>query len=274
MKSEAPYLIAGAEERRDRSVAVIADVTAGVVEVTVHGRWDRALWHDAGVALGKCFAEQPAAVIVDLHDMGDPQAASAAAWWMVGMRGADLRPTVQLALCLPAATALSARLHRLNARRYLPVYASMPEARAAITARLPMTDRVQLRLAPKSDAAGRASNLVADACQTWRLPHMLHNGRMVMSELVDNAVEHAATELLITVSRRGTGIHLAVSDGDTRLPRLIKPCRVRSTGAARRRGRGLQVVHTASTAWGAMPTTAGKVVWAVLHPDGVPQAAR
>lgn len=120
-------------------------------------------------------------------------------------------------------------------------------------------------LAAEPDAASLARVLVADACLAWRLPELLHPARRVMSELVLNAVEHAGTDVVVTITRRGIGLHLAVCDGDPRLPELRVPARVRRGAPLDERGRGLRVVQAAATGWGAVRTPTGKVVWASVQ---------
>lgn len=131
-----------------------------------------------------------------------------------------------------------------------------------------------LALAPGPDAASLAGTLVADACRAWRLPELLHPARRVMSELVLNAVEHAGTELVVTISRHGDGLHLAVADGDPRLPRLRAPARVRRDAPLDERGRGLRVVQAAATGWGVERTPTGKVVWAAVRPTDPGRTSR
>jgi anti-sigma regulatory factor (Ser/Thr protein kinase) len=88
-----------------------------------------------------------------------------------------------------------------------------------------------------------------------------------MSELVANAVEHAGTDIWASVSRRGTGLHLAVSDGVTRLPEMQDPvAAAMKKERLSERGRGLRLVHFGAAAWGAMPVRGGKVVWATVCP--------
>ncbi|GGQ71602.1 ATP-binding protein [Couchioplanes azureus] len=260
-----PYLLRHAPAGADGCFSVTADVNAGVIEAAVRGRWSPSLRSTAWTAVSELFSEHPRAVIADLHDLGDPLAASAPAWWTMGMTGARMRPPVPFVVCLPPATALAARLKRLGARRQLPMFATMPEARVAVAGRLPLTERVQRCLAPQPDARRRARAMVTDACQAWRLPELLHRCRLVVSELVGNAVEHAATDIVVTVSRRGAGIHLAVSDEEPRLPEMINlgPPHPSIVDA---RGQGLRVVHAAATVWGTIPTPAGKVVWALVRP--------
>ncbi|WP_433794539.1 ATP-binding protein [Actinoplanes sp. CA-252034] len=131
-----------------------------------------------------------------------------------------------------------------------------------------MTETLTVVLAPDPDAASLAGVLVADVCHAWRLPGLLHPARRVLSELVRNAAEHARTDMRVTLTRRGDGLCLAVSDGDPRLPRLRPPAPVRRGRPLDERGRGLQVVQAATTGWGAEPTPTGKVVWALLPECG------
>jgi hypothetical protein len=117
-------------------------------------------------------------------------------------------------------------------------------------------------------AAQQARRLVAAAGHGWALPQLVHPAELVMSELVTNAVQHAGTDMLLTVSRRGAGLHLAVRDGTTVLPPL--PARADATADTRpdQYGYGLWLVDRIAMAWGARPThpRTGKVVWAVVRP--------
>jgi hypothetical protein len=248
------------------ALTVRGDVDQPVVEATVHGRWGRRLQVAATAGIDKCFAQSPGAVIIDLLDVRDPLAESAATWWTLGMRGSALQPPVQVVLCLPVTGPLAARLHRFGAKWSLPIYATMAEARAAIATRLPLTERQQLRLEPTADAPSLARDRIGLACAAWSMSGLLHPARLVMSELVLNAVEHARTPIVVTVSKRGAGLHLAVADADPRLPRLLEPTPVDPARPFDERGHGLRAVHAVATVWGAMPTRAGKVVWATLHP--------
>jgi hypothetical protein len=250
---ESPYLIMRSPGQGDGCVTVTADVHTGVIAVSVHGPWTPALRVRTWAAVTKCFAEHPRAVLVDLQCLQDPLAASAPAWWTMAMTGARMVPPVAVVVCLPPGTALGRRLNRLGARRTVPVFASMPEAREALALRVPLTDRVQLDLSPQPDASARALALVAGVCQAWHLPQLRQNVELIMSELVDNAVRHAGTDILVVMARRGAGISLRVSDDDLRLPAMLDA------------PHGLHRVHAAATVWGAMPTTTGKIVWALVR---------
>ncbi len=130
-----------------------------------------------------------------------------------------------------------------------------------------LTDRCQLRLPPEPVARSMARMLVADACRAWALPHLLDAGQLAASELVTNAVQHARTELLVTVARRARGLYLAVRDGSPDRPRLLASAPASAEGIDEH-GRGLWIVQQVASAWGAVSTHdgAGKVVWASVQP--------
>jgi hypothetical protein len=264
MGTRPPYLFgSGIDDSRNSHLELTGDVDTAVIEMTVHGRWDRRLYLDVAAAARKCFAERPSALIIDVHDLDDADGASMPLWVSERRAAAALLPAVRLVLCVAPATTLARRLRRVGAHLLLPMFATMAEARVVVARQMPMTDMAQLRLPPEPAAADQAARLLGDACQTWDLVELLRPARAILAQLVSNAVEHARTNMLVTVSRRGTGLHLSVHDGDPRLPRLLDPAPGR--GAEPGTGHGLQVVHAEAVAWGAMPSRVGKVVWATVR---------
>jgi anti-sigma regulatory factor (Ser/Thr protein kinase) len=241
-----------------------------VIEVVVLGRWTRRLALDIYMSLRKCLAEHPSAIIVDLHHVKDPGAASAPMWLAANRAASSAQPPVGIALSLPAGKPLSQRLHWIGVGRVVPMFSTMDKARAAVINRRPLTQRLQLtRLQPERDADVAAQGLIDVACAAWSLPDLLHPSRLVISELVTNVVRHTGTAMDVTVRRRPGGLHLAVCDGNARLPRL----RHDSGEAAdpRGAGHGLQIVDALAMCWGAISTRDGKMVWATMRSHRPPQ---
>jgi hypothetical protein len=129
-------------------------------------------------------------------------------------------------------------------------------------------NRMVLPLSPDPDAPALARDLVGDACRVWQLPEVFYPGRLVMSELVTNAVEHAVERIGVVVTHRAGGLLVAVEDDCPALPRLIDMEPPRRGHPLNERGRGLRTVQATATRWGAMPLVTGKLVWALIrHPS-------
>jgi hypothetical protein len=220
--------------------------------MTVRGHWDSPLCQAATTKLHKCLAEHPEALIVDLSDLDDPYSASAPTWMSVRRTAAAREPAVHLALCIPPHLPLADRLQRLGVRRFLPVYATVRQARVAIAGRLPLVERVALTLPPEPESPGIARNLIGDACLAWGLRELVDPSRLVMSELVTNAVEHAGTPIVVVVSRRGAGMHLMVSDGVAAPPRLHATARPQRDRPPAERGRGGDAAGGPGRYWASM----------------------
>jgi anti-sigma regulatory factor (Ser/Thr protein kinase) len=257
-----PYLHGDTE--RGVSVSVEAAEDAAVSVLTIRGSWDAQLSLDTSVTLRRCFTDHPDGLIVDLSGLRDPHSESVAIWMTAQAFAAGLDPPVHLALCVPPDLPLADRMQGLGAGRFLPVYAKVRQARVALAGRIPGDHRLSATLRSDPEAPSLARNLASDACLAWGLVHLLHPSRLVMSELVTNAVEHAGTDIRVAVSRRGAGLQLSVADGDPRLPRILPVSRPRPDLPLDERGRGLRTVDETAAQWGAVPTETGKIVWATV----------
>ena len=260
-----PYLVTASTDRRGVSVGITADASTAVVEMALHGPWSQHLGSQVTAGLRQCLAGPSASIIIDLHDVGDAYGVSKP-FWAAAWRAARLAPRpVRLVLCLPTTKTLDSRLRHMQAPRPM-LFATMPEARIATAGWLPRAHQMQARLAPSLASVRTARDLVAEACHAWNLPRA-HDAWLIMSELATNAVEHAGTNFVVTVSVNDTRLHLAVRDGATRFPHLSEPAPIGQQAPLNERGRGLHRVHATADAWGAMPTRGGKVVWATVSSD-------
>jgi anti-sigma regulatory factor (Ser/Thr protein kinase) len=255
----------GASTPNPGKITVERDIEADITSMSVSGPWNPRLWSATTTGLRKCLAEHPSGLIVDLTALQDESAASVATWMTAQRMAAQMEPPVQIAMCVPPVQTLADRLQRLGARKYLPVYATVRQARVALESHLPLTDRLQVTLPSDPDSPALARDLIGDACLAWQVPHLLHPCRLVMSELVTNAVEHVGSPITVTVTRRGIGLHLAVADTSPALPSLLALTPPRQGEPLNERGRGLRTVDSIATIWGCEPTITGKVVWATVR---------
>jgi hypothetical protein len=123
---------AGGEHVSPGLPSVTSTGTVELPEIEVHGRWSYRLGAEVSDGIRHRLRERPAAMIIDLGDLVDPDGASLPLWLATRRACAVVRPAVGLALCLPNTTMLDHRLRRIGAQR-LPRFTTMPEARTAMT---------------------------------------------------------------------------------------------------------------------------------------------
>lgn len=123
-------------------------------------------------------------------------------------------------------------------------------------------DRLLVRLPAEPQSAAEARSLVLVACHRWHTDEVCSDTELVMTELIANAVRHAGTEIVVRLALLEVdgGVRAEVSDRSTR------PLRPRQPDPFSEGGRGLFLVDTLSSRWGADATTDGKTVWAEILP--------
>ena len=107
-----------------------------------------------------------------------------------------------------------------------------------------------------------AREFVADALAAWQYPGDPEVAVLLTSEIVTNAVLHAATPFEVTVKMDDDELRITVVDGaGRRVPHVQQPAPTDTTG------RGLMIVERLATSWGTEDTAeGGKAVWFTLGP--------
>ncbi|MFC0533999.1 ATP-binding protein [Phytohabitans kaempferiae] len=218
------------------------------------------------VALLKSLAEQPFAVLVDVAGMAVDEDMSLTVF-MAAARHAAAWPAAPIILCSASPEARAA-LCRVGADRHVTLCADLDQGRAVAARReLPEQVRDQLSASPTSVPAAR--RMVTALCERWELSGVVSPARLVISELVANAVRHAGTSVELTITRSRRHLHLAVRD----YHRQRSPVR-RPPAESEPDRRGLLLVEAVSANWGCTLLPDGKVTWASLSraPRPVPRA--
>jgi|tagenome__1003787_1003787.scaffolds.fasta_scaffold20854624_2 DNA-binding CsgD family transcriptional regulator/anti-anti-sigma regulatory factor/anti-sigma regulatory factor (Ser/Thr protein kinase) len=240
------------------------DLENGATTVRVDGMLTFATAPTVRTVLGKCASECPTAVIVDLAAL---EVASPAL--LVVFAGAAQRATAQWGVPLLLCRARPDVRRGISLfRTFTEVYDSPASAAEALRDWVPRWRHQHLSPAPASAALAR--HLVAQACTEWGLSDLQERAVLIVSELANNAIEHAATSFDLTVSYTAAYLRIAVQDGGPTLPSWIPDSA--TNPAALDRGRGLYVVDAIATAWNTTGVTDGKIVWALLRtrPPGSP----
>lgn len=115
-------------------------------------------------------------------------------------------------------------------------------------------------LAPEPGAASSAREWLAAALDGWPA-RSVDTARLLVSELVTNAVLHARTEIHLRYRVQGTRARVEVADGrrDGPLPKRYAPDSPT--------GRGLRLVSGLASEWGVTRSSEGKIVWFVVTPE-------
>jgi anti-sigma regulatory factor (Ser/Thr protein kinase) len=133
-------------------------------------------------------------------------------------------------------------------------------------------DVLSCSLPPLAESARRARDFTREALLGWGMGN-LDEAVLVVSELVTNALRHAVLSgqwmpgehpITLILLRRDAYLLCMISDPVSSGPVLVSP------DTAAEGGRGLQIVESCSVRWGWEPTSAGKVVWALLGLAGSP----
>ncbi len=148
-----------------------------------------------------------------------------------------------------------------------------------------------------------AREFLRECFTAWDLMELYDDAALALTELVSNAVLHAATPLVVAISCEGGMVEIAVHDGNPTMP-AIRPHRTDVEGDIRQAlaaeaaaaalepiderdprvyvgdagsiagGRGLLLVDALAAEWGVSPLSDGKAVWVRTPvPVGWPHAA-
>jgi anti-sigma regulatory factor (Ser/Thr protein kinase) len=112
-------------------------------------------------------------------------------------------------------------------------------------------------------SAARARHHTETVLRSWGCENLVEPARLLVSELVVNAVLHARSEVVLRLSLRDEVLRVEVVDcSDAPLEqRPVDPTAVS--------GRGLMIVDALASAWGVDAADDGKVVWFELAVDDV-----
>ncbi|MFI5530604.1 PAS domain S-box protein [Kitasatospora sp. NPDC051853] len=145
--------------------------------------------------------------------------------------------------------------------------ALLPDARGhdddvtLLLARLPeaplATAGTDLPGLPSAVAEGRA--FLGKTLTAWHCAHLADDARLLVSEVLTNAIKHARGPFALQVRRAAAELTVEVSD---RSPHLPQP---RLADPDDESGRGLLLVEALAASWGVRPTEEGKTTWFTLR---------
>jgi hypothetical protein len=120
------------------------------------------------------------------------------------------------------------------------------------------------RYPPDPAIVASVRSFAADRLRALELTAVRDDVELLLTELITNVIIHARTEFEIRLEASGAGVRVEVIDGNPTMPvaGTLTPTALS--------GRGLTLVQSMSTRWGAHHTTAGgKTVWFEVVPGAV-----
>ncbi len=108
-------------------------------------------------------------------------------------------------------------------------------------------------------AVGQARRYTKRVLRAWGIDFEADTVLLVVSELVTNALVHTDGKVRLDLTLLADRLRVAVADASPRTP--AKPT---SIGWEATGGRGILLVEAMSTAWGTVPVSGGKQVWAEI----------
>jgi anti-sigma regulatory factor (Ser/Thr protein kinase) len=118
---------------------------------------------------------------------------------------------------------------------------------------------IEVKLEPTLQAPGTARRFVARELKALGYPQLVEDARLVVSELVTNAITYVPGKpLWVNIRRSGTYLILEVWDCSPEPPVAQEPDFLAEGG------RGLHVVEKLGARFGYDTFCCGKVAWAVL----------
>lgn len=111
------------------------------------------------------------------------------------------------------------------------------------------------RFEPDLRSAGEARRFVDDTLEDWNCGELVDTVKLLVSELVTNAVVHAHSEVELAVQLRPEKVRIEVIDAaDDVIHR-------RDAAEEAQSGRGMALIEALSSAWGIDTLLSGKSVW-------------
>ena len=225
----------------------------GVLDTTTYGKL-----RDTVI---KAALDEPRAVLVDVNDLGVTVSSAwsvfTSARWHV-----STWPDVPVVLVCGDAGRRST-IASTGVTRYVPVHATVEAAMGALTDDRRRTRRRARTELPASLASlRRARELVAEWLGAWSQVELIPVATVIVNVFVENVLQHTASAPAMVLESDGVWVSISVHDDSS-----VPAARHEDPYSGGERVSGLAIVASVCRAWGSMPTSSGKTVWAVVGPE-------
>ena len=210
--------------------------------------------------LTTALAHRPRAIIIDVTNLEVPAPTAWAVFTSARWQLARWPATPIVLACGTGAARES--LARTNIGQHIAIYGSTGGAIDILRGHpRPQAARRASAVLPACDSSAiQARQLMTRWLTDWSQTHLISQANTVATVLVDNVLHHTDSPAGLSAETTNTGtMVLAVSDNSH-----VLPARHEDTERGPHPVSGLAIVSCLAQAWGAIPTTCGKTVWARL----------
>lgn len=237
-------------------IEVVHEELDGCLVVSLTGVLDSLSYGPLRDSLIKLAMEEPRAVVARLDDLQVGHESLLTVFSSVWMRVSDW-PGVQIFL-VAKDTDRRIAIARSAVSRFVPVFAGIEQAIAAVEKESPRRRR-RAMYPPVLMCSAAARGFVRETCRDWGIEAWSSDAVCIASELVENAIEHARTDLELRLELRRGMLTVAVRDGSPVQAVL------RQGEQGQPLGYGLQIIADLARVWGCSPDLrGGKITWAVV----------
>ncbi len=209
----------------------------------------------------KAATEAPDGLIADVSELGFAGDAQLSVFALVAMRLGDW-PGIPFAL-VTRRPDQAGILRRSPVARYAPVHGNAAEAERGFGD--PVRRRAVRAFPRAGTTAALAREFITERCQAWDVPEILGDALVIVTELVENTLQHTSSRPEVRIDLRRGICTIAIADDDPR------PAQLREQRTATDPGLGLKLVAQSARVWGCSRSWAGgKVVWATLRVSRTP----
>lgn len=251
------------ERAREDGRLIFLDALAMVPRLTVAGQIDaRAFDREIGSVLraaaageDRCCVQAYGELVDLLWQAGDvPGAIKLETLWD------DLVSSLRFSLlCGYHSLAVARPEHERALDEVCRLHSRASSCRDAGVIALEVPQEVSREFSPETDAPHAARRFLEDALRAMgHSERLIEDARLLISELVTNAVVHARAPMSVSIRSQGSRVRLLVHDMSPAQP---SP---RPTSLDAPSGRGLQLIAALARDWGVTTSPTGKTVWADL----------
>lgn len=247
--------------RAGRSVVVAVERRGDAAVLFAEGVLDSSTYSSLRDSVIKAALDEPQAVIIDVNGLVVPSpsawsAFTSARWHVkvwpdvpIMLIAGDLRERQAIAGC--------------GVTQFVPVHPTCHAAlRAADDFGRHSRSRERAEL-PRSLAGIRLARAMIDEwLSAWSCRRLIPVASTSATVFIENVLEHSGSTPVLVVESDGDTVTVAVEDGN-HLPAV----RHEDTGRGANIVSGLAIVAVLCRAWGSMPTSSGKTVWALVGPE-------